>query len=586
MTAASQHYDVAIIGGGPGGSTAAGMLRKHAPELSVAVFEREQFPREHVGESQLPPVGRVLEELGVWPEIERAGFPIKIGATYRWGNSSKLWDFEFVPPTDYVEQPRPRAYEGQARYLALQVERAQYDEILLRHAESLGAEVHQRTAVRSVQRSGDRVDGLVLDDGRIITAQWYLDASGNSAVLRRAMDVAIEAPTRLQNVAFWDYWENTEWASKFDGGATRVLVMSIGCGWIWFIPLGPTRTSIGFVCPASYYKQGDKSASELYEWALSQEPLIAQLTANARRDGEVRATKEWSFLADRCCGENWMLVGETAGFADPILAAGLTLTHTGAREAAYTVSALIKGTHEAAWLLKHYDDNQRSRIRQHIRFADFWYSANGVFTDLQEYTREIARDAGIDLDPQQAFQWLGTGGFTHDVLGQAVIGGSDLGSVRQIAQRMVDLDENLWQLVRYNRFWLNLDDAECIDIPAYANGQIQRVPCYLRAGKRLPNVGIFATVIKAVRQCNDLPSLLRAMTAQTGTLNAAALSGDLFYQQVQAMELMLNDGWLRARHDPKFPTLDLKTPREGKFIHSNAGVHPVAAPGAANPSAL
>lgn len=580
MTAPNEHFDVAIIGGGPGGSTAAGMLRKYAPELRVAVFEREQFPREHVGESQLPPIGRILEELGVWPEIERAGFPIKIGATYRWGNSSKLWDFEFVPPADYVEQARPRAYEGQARYLALQVERAQYDEILLRHAQALGAEVHQRTAVRSVQRSGDRVDALLLDDGSSITADWYLDASGNAAVLRRAMGVGIEAPTRLQNVAFWDYWENTEWASKFDGGATRVLVMSIGCGWIWFIPLGPTRTSIGFVCPASYYKQGDKSASELYEWALAQEPLIAQLTANASRDGEVRATKDWSFLADRCYGENWMLVGETAGFADPILAAGLTLTHTGAREAAYTVTALIKGTHEAAWLLKHYDDNQRSRIRQHIRFADFWYSANGVFTDLQEYTSEIARDAGIDLDPKQAFQWLGTGGFTHDVLGQAVIGGSDLGSVRQIAQRMVDLDENLWQLVRYNRFWLNLEGAECIDIPAYANGQIHRVACYVRAGKRLPNVGIFASVIKAVRQCNDLPALLRAMTAQTGELNAAALTGDLFYQQVQAMELMLNDGWLRARYDPKFPTLDLKTPREGKFIHSNTGVHPVSAPGA------
>jgi flavin-dependent dehydrogenase len=569
MSVAPQHYDVAIIGGGPGGATAAGFLRKYAPELSVAVFERERFPREHVGESQLPPIGRILDELGVWPAIESAGFPIKIGATYRWGRSDKLWDFEFVPPAEYREEVRPRQYGGQSRYLALQVERAIYDDILLRHAGDLGAEVYEQTAVKSVQKTGDRVDGLLLNDGRSITAQWYLDASGNAALLRRAMSVEIEAPTKLQNVAFWDYWENTEWASKFPGGATRVLVMSIGSGWIWFIPLGPTRTSIGFVCPATLYKEGDKSARELYDWALAKEPMIAKLTANASREGEVRATKDWSFLADRCHGENWMLVGETAGFADPILAAGLTLTHTGAREAAYTVAALIRGEHEPSWLLKHYDDNQRTRIRQHIRFADFWYSANGVFTDLQEYTREIARDAGIDLNPQQAFQWLGTGGFTHDVLGQAVIGGSDLGSVRQIAQRMVDLGEDLWQLTRYNRFWLNLDGAECIDIPAYVDGKIRRVACYVRGNKRLPCVGIFGSVIAALKQQHDLPSLLRVMTAHSGELSAASLATDLFYQQVQAMELMLNDGWLRAKHDPKLPVLNLTTPREGKFIHTN-----------------
>jgi 2-polyprenyl-6-methoxyphenol hydroxylase-like FAD-dependent oxidoreductase len=578
MSRGGVHVNVAVIGGGPAGATAAGFLRKYAPEFSVAVFEREAFPREHVGESQLPPIGRILDELGAWPAIEAAGFPIKIGATYRWGNSDRLWDFEFVPPPDYRQEARPRSYGGQSKYLALQVERATYDDILLRHAGGLGASVHMRTPVVRVERSGDRVDALVLGDGRRVTADWYLDASGNAGTLRRAMDVGVEMPTRLQNVAFWDYWENTEWASRFPGGATRVLVLSIGCGWIWFIPLGATRTSIGFVCPARFYKEGDRSARELYDWALAQEPMIAALTARASREGEVRATRDWSFLADRCCGENWMLVGETAGFADPILAAGLTLTHAGAREAAHTVAALLRGEHDRQWLLHHYDDNQRTRIGQHIRFADFWYSANGVFTDLQEYTREIARDAGIDLDPQQAFQWLGTGGFTHDVLGQAVIGGSDLGSVRQIAQRMVDLGEDLWQLTRYNQFWLDLEDAERIDIPAYVEGSIRRVPCYLRRSKRLPCVGIFASVIQAVSRHCELPDLLRELTSQRGELNAASLSGDLFYQQIQVMELMLNDGWLRAAHTPRLPVLDLKTPREGKFIHSNVDIGVVAAP--------
>ncbi len=86
----TKHFDVAIIGGGPGGSTTAGMIKRHAPDISVGVFEREQFPREHVGESQLPPIGRVLEELGCYEKVEAANFPIKIGATYRWGGNNKL----------------------------------------------------------------------------------------------------------------------------------------------------------------------------------------------------------------------------------------------------------------------------------------------------------------------------------------------------------------------------------------------------------------------------------------------------------------------------------------------------------------
>src|SRR5690606_6342946 len=104
------HCDVAIIGGGPAGSTCAGLLRRHAPELSVHVFERERFPREHVGESQLPPIAPILHELGCWDAVETAGFPIKVGATYRWGNSDRLWDFEFIPMAGYVEEPRPRGY--------------------------------------------------------------------------------------------------------------------------------------------------------------------------------------------------------------------------------------------------------------------------------------------------------------------------------------------------------------------------------------------------------------------------------------------------------------------------------------------
>jgi flavin-dependent dehydrogenase len=564
-----QTVDVAVIGGGPGGSTCAGLLKKYQPDLSVAVFEREQFPRDHIGESQLPMISRILNELGCWDQVEAANFPIKIGATYRWGNSEKLWDFEFMPMKNYREEPRPRPWSHQARQLAFQVDRAVYDKILLDHAADLGAQVSQGVGVKHVHHEGDRITSLELADGRQVSARHYVDASGGSSIVRRRLGVEVDIPTSLQNIAFWDYWEKAEWATRYPGGATRVLVLSIGCGWIWFIPLSDTRTSIGFVCPRGYYSNQKKTPRELYDWALSQEPLIEQLTAGASRRGEVQATRDWSFVADRVVGENWFLVGEAAGFADPILAAGMTLTQTSAREAAYTILELERGKHRAEWLRKTYDDNQRTRIRQHIRFADFWYSSNGVFTDLQEYTSKIARDAGLDLSPEMAFQWLGTGGFTHDSVGQVGLGGLDLAGARQIAGRFLDQEAG-WNLAQFNRFKLEVKGADLESIPTFNHGRIKAVSCYKRNGTRLPVTGLFAVIIEILRKGDDINNVVSRMKHAAASMREQMVPDLAFAQLIQALELMLSDGWVKGAFDPALGRLQLSSPREGDNIHSNS----------------
>src|SRR5579863_4400989 len=165
-------FDVAIVGGGPGGSTTAGLLKKYNPALRVGVFEREEFPRDHVGESQLPPISGVLEELGCWDKVEAANFPIKVGATYKWGKLPELWDFEFIPKEVFKDEPRPAKYVGQRRATAFQVDRAIYDKILLDHARELGADVTENSSVREVQREGDRVEYLRLADGTTVKARY------------------------------------------------------------------------------------------------------------------------------------------------------------------------------------------------------------------------------------------------------------------------------------------------------------------------------------------------------------------------------------------------------------------------------
>ncbi|MEM7519327.1 MAG: tryptophan 7-halogenase, partial [Planctomycetota bacterium] len=230
-------YDVAIIGGGPTGTTTGTLLRKYNPELRVVILEREKFPRDHIGESQLPTIGQVLNEMGVWDKVEAAGFPVKIGASYTWGRNHDRWNFDFLPIEHWADQPRPAGFRGRRQQTAFQVDRAIYDNILLRHAEECGCEVREETRVKEVLHTEDHIDGLQLDTGETVVARHYVDGSGSASILRKALGVGTWAPSELSNVAFWDYWEDADWAVEIGASATRIQIRSLPYGWIWFIPI-------------------------------------------------------------------------------------------------------------------------------------------------------------------------------------------------------------------------------------------------------------------------------------------------------------------------------------------------------------
>lgn len=574
-------YDVAIIGGGPGGSTCSTLLKKYMPELRVLVLERETFPREHIGESQLPLIGAILHEMGCWDKVEAEQYPIKLGGTYRWGATNDLWDFEFIPYGQFKDEPRPAKYAGQRMFTALQVERSSYDKILLDHAAEMGVEVRQGTAVREVLRSeggaGDRVEGLRLSTGEVVKAKHYVDASGDVGILRRGMGVACDYPGNIKNVAFWDYWDDAEWAVTIGSGATRIFIMSIGIGWMWFIPVRPTRVSVGLVCPAEYYKSCGKTPEELYTWAMKQDPLIAKHTRNARRAGEVTSTKDWSFIAQRMVGENWFLVGESSGFADPILSAGMMLTHAGARELAYVIMAIERKEHDGAWLRERYESLQRRRINQHIRFADFWYAGNGCFTDLEEMTTRIAKDAGIEMSPKEAFRWISNGGFMEDIPGRAGIGGLDVAGAKEVAGRFLgaeDAQEAVgWRVNEFNVYRPNLADAVKAEYPVFRAGKIHSVPCYKRKGFTMPLIGSYLLWLKVMEKHSDINDMCRAVVGHYQAKGKSASHANFELQQaIQALEVMLLEGWVVGEHDPKRPRLGIRSKKGDNMIHTNRDV--------------
>ena len=563
-------YDVAIIGGGPAGSTTACLLKKYAPDLRVLVLEREKFPRDHVGESQLPPISGVLREMGCWDKVEAANFPVKIGATYTWGKTTKPWDFEFLP-LDQIDEttPRPHQYQGWRAQTAFQVDRAIYDKILLDHARELGCEAREETRVTSIERDGDRVTGLTLSDGTTVEARHYVDASGNAGILRKAMGVKIDAPTLLQNVAFWDYWENPKWAGEQSMAATRVHIRSLPFGWIWFIPLGPTRTSIGLVTPADHYKKMGKRPAELYKEALHEEPFVRDLLDGATSRGEVETTTDWSYVVERCFGENWFLVGEVAGFADPILAAGMTLTQTGARELAYTILELERNEHDRKWLLDRYDELQRRRVRQHMRFAEYWYSANGVFENIRENCAAIAEEAGLKLNPVEAFRWLAQGGLGDAVPGQVGIGGLDVAGVKQVMVRLTG-DEATWKINGKNVFKLNLQGAKKVFVGRPdGNGRIDQAEAYVRGPYKLELIGVQKTLFETLQKHSDIDKILEHLKSSFALKMEAAHVPVAVHHTIQALEVMANDYWVHCSIRKGRQVLNVGTPEEGVIIHSH-----------------
>ncbi|MCC7510704.1 MAG: tryptophan 7-halogenase [Planctomycetes bacterium] len=562
-------YDVAIIGGGPGGSTVGAMLRKYNPGLKVAIIEREAFPREHIGESQLPAIGAILDEMGAWDKVEAANFIIKLGATYTWGKTKDPWVFNFIPPAEVRNDPRPGKFEGWRQRVAFQVDRAIYDQVLLKHAAELGCETLQPIAVTGVEHEGDAISGLRLSDGRRVTARYYIDASGNAAVLRRAMGVKIEAPTLLQNVAFWDYWSRPGMNAKLlDSATVRIQIRSLPYGWIWYIALDENRTSVGLVCPSDYFKNCGLTPEQLYADSMAAEPTIANMLSGSSRDGQVRRTTDWSYVSDRGHGQNWFLVGEALGFADPILSAGMTLTQSCARHCAYVILELERGQHDRSWLLDHYDQIQLARVRQHIKFADYWYSGNGQFLAVRENCAAIAAQAGLKLTPDAAFRWLSHGGIDDD-FGNSATGGYSVSGIRGIQWRLSHETEGIVrnQVDGKTHFKLRLDGADQVLLPRLLNGRIHPITAYVRSGETLPLAGGYKLAVEALQKSPLASELMKHLQGAAKGL-APQDQKHLVETAIQCLELMVTNGWVKTSQERGKPALSVSSPLEGQIIYS------------------
>jgi flavin-dependent dehydrogenase len=382
--------DVVVIGGGPGGSTAATMLARKG--WHVLLLERERFPRDHIGESLLPASVPVLEELGVLPAVQQAGFLPKWGATMVWGRQKTPWSWYFRE----TNQRYPHAY---------QVWRPQFDHLLLQNSRAHGVEVREGHAVRHVVFEEGRATGVrfTAADGTEHTARarFVVDASGQSALLGRQLDLR-RWDAMFQNLAVYGYFAGARRLPAPD--ETNILVESYAHGWFWNIPLHTGWMSVGAVVDSRTGQEGLRRSGPqrfLLE-QIAQAPYTRELLNGAALVYGPFVLKDWSYVSDEVAGDGYVLVGDAACFIDPLFSSGVHLAlMAGVLAAAYVTTALRDpGMREAAGRV--YKELYYKEYGHFRDMAALFYASNRT---VESYFWEARRLLGgpDTLSPRQAF---------------------------------------------------------------------------------------------------------------------------------------------------------------------------------------
>jgi flavin-dependent dehydrogenase len=340
--------DVIVIGGGPAGSTCSTLLAQQG--VSVELFERERFPRFHIGESLIPETYWVLRRLNMLPKMQKSHF-------------IKKYSVQFVNASSRLSAPfyfwDNKPHECSQTW---QVVRSEFDTMMLDNAREHGVTVHEGVRVVDVLfdpstslRAGDRAVGVTIqEDGkrRDVRAKVVVDASGQAGLIQNRLRLRVWDPV-LNKGAIWTYWEGAYRDTGRDEGATMVLQTADRNGWFWYIPQHNNIVSVGVVAPFDYLFKNRGSYEQTYEEEVERCAAVKERVASAARVTGYFATKDYSYRATKVAGDGWVMIGDAWGFLDPLYSSGVLLAlRSGEMAADAIVEGLAKNDTSAAQLGK------------------------------------------------------------------------------------------------------------------------------------------------------------------------------------------------------------------------------------------
>ncbi|MGW4060030.1 NAD(P)/FAD-dependent oxidoreductase [Amycolatopsis sp. NPDC004747] len=377
--------NVLVVGGGPAGSTAAALLARAG--MSVQLVERDTFPRYHIGESIAPSCRAVMALSGVLDKVQERGYPVKRGVLLRWGNEEDWkvdWPELFGPDVS-----------------SWQVDRSDFDDVLLAHAAEEGAEVAQGAKVKRILFDGDRAVGAEWVDAggtaRTIEFDHLVDASGRAGILSGQTFKSREPHEVFRNVAIWGYWTG---AKLLPGTPENGIdVISAPNGWYWVIPLRDDRYSIGFVSHQSDFLEKRPqyaSIEDMLMGAVAASPTVKQLVEGAVYQGEAHVEQDFSYVSERFCGPGYYLAGDAACFLDPLLSTGVHLAMYSGMLSATCIVATSNGEiteAEAGGFYESLYRNAYSRLyavvagvyQQYLGQASYFELAQGLVREEEDH---------------------------------------------------------------------------------------------------------------------------------------------------------------------------------------------------------
>jgi flavin-dependent dehydrogenase len=337
---ATETVDAVVIGGGPAGSTVSTLLAQRG--VRVRLYERERFPRFHIGESLIPETYWVFRRLNLLEKMKASPFVKKFSVQFVNAAGKESAPF-------YFHDNKPHECSQ-----TWQVIRSEFDTLMLDNAREHGVQVIQPGRVLEVLFEGARAVGVrVQAEGvqeETVRAKVVVDASGQSTMLQNRFKLRLWDPV-LNKGAIWTYWRGAYRDTGRDEGATLVIQTTNRKGWWWYIPQHDDTVSVGVVAPFDYLFKGRGSHEQVYEEEVAACPAVERRLAAAERATGYFATKDYSYRSKQVAGDGWVLVGDAFGFLDPLYSSGVLLALKSGELAADAIAeGLAKGDTSAGQL--------------------------------------------------------------------------------------------------------------------------------------------------------------------------------------------------------------------------------------------
>lgn len=347
--ASSETCDVLVIGGGPAGSTVSTYLRRDG--WHVVLLEKDEHPRFHIGESLLPRNLPIFDEMGVAEKVRAIGV-LKHGADFTLPGETAHVVADFA---NALEPSPPTAY---------QVKRAEFDEVLLRHAERAGVIVHERTKATAIRFDGD--DNAIVEsrsetgETKTWQARFLVDASGRDTFLGNRLNLKVKNPDH-ESAAIFAHFDRVTYRAGEEAG--NISIYFFEHGWYWFIPLRDGRMSVGAVCRPAFLKSRTVPIKQFLLDTLALCPELADRMRGASLVTDVMTAGNFSYGSKRMFDKNYLLIGDAYAFIDPVFSTGVFLAMSGARSGARTITACLREPTSRQWRLAAHQRQVRRWLR-------------------------------------------------------------------------------------------------------------------------------------------------------------------------------------------------------------------------------